>query len=74
MKSLEQYVQNMRSGIGWKAYDYGKEGNLQHYGTEEPYFYDLKQVTVPVYLFWSPNDDYATEKVYFTWKAALTKN
>lgn len=32
-------------------FDYGKKGNLKHYGTEQPPVYKLSNVRVPVNLF-----------------------
>lgn len=39
------------------AYDYGPEENLKRYGSVIPYHYDLKKVTVPVYIFYSDKED-----------------
>lgn len=36
---------------------------MRRYGTPHTMSYDLHSVTAPVYIFWSPNDDYATEPV-----------
>ena len=35
-------------GEVFQAYDYGRKGNLQRYGSTKPYVYDLTKVTVPV--------------------------
>lgn len=36
------------AGDVFQAYDYGREGNLQKYGSTKPYQYDLTKVTAPV--------------------------
>ena len=40
----------------FNAYDYGPGRNLRLYGTLTPMAYDLRQVTAPVYLFYSRGD------------------
>lgn len=42
-------------------YDYGRELNIIHYNSEEPPKYDLTNVVVPVYLYYSRNDWLAHE-------------
>lgn len=44
-------------------YDYGPQGNLEHYGQLTPPTYDLSRVTAPVYLFWGDNDLLTTPEV-----------
>jgi lysosomal acid lipase/cholesteryl ester hydrolase len=36
------------AGEVFQAYDYGREGNLQRYGSVKPYEYDLTKITAPV--------------------------
>jgi len=45
-------------------YDYGPQGNMEHYGQLTPPTYDLSRVTAPVYLFWGDNDLLTTPEVY----------
>lgn len=40
----------------YAKYDFGKTGNINHYGTAEPPEYDLSKVNVPTYLYWGVND------------------
>ncbi len=58
VKNLIHWLQLVRRG-GFKRFDYGKEGNLQHYGTIVPPEYEvqnLKKLTIPIYL-WVANCD-----------------
>jgi len=50
-------------GLGFKAFDYGAKQNLERYGTKTPQSYDLKQVKVPVHIFWGENDYIVAPKV-----------
>ena len=45
------------------AFDYGTRKNMQVYGSKNPYRYDLRLVTAPVYIFWSKSDLYVDQKV-----------
>lgn len=47
---FEQISQIGRSGR-FQYFDYGSEGNIQEYGTEEPPVFPLDQITVPIALF-----------------------
>ncbi|CAG0893022.1 unnamed protein product [Darwinula stevensoni] len=40
----------------FQHYDWGKDGNLEHYGQEEPPEYDLSKVNAAVFLYWGQND------------------
>ena len=37
-------------------YDYGTQGNMQHYNATNPPSFDLSHVTIPIGLFWGQND------------------
>ena len=50
-------------GGKFTRFNYGAEGNLKHYGTEEAPEYNLKLVTAPVYLFYGVSDGVATPEV-----------
>ena len=52
------YAQLYLSGK-FEAYDYGEEGNLEHYGQSTPRDYDLKKVTAPTAIFKGDADDLA---------------
>ena len=43
-------------------FDYGKKGNLKHYGTAEPPVYKLSNIRVPVNLFHGDYDRLADPK------------
>ena len=45
-------------------FDYGAEENLRRYNSTKPPQYDLGQVKVPSYMFWSGNDLYVNKAVY----------
>ena len=42
----------MNAEPAFPAFDYGREKNLFHYGTENPLQYDLSKVTVPVNIYY----------------------
>ena len=44
-------------------YNYGAKENLRRYGQREPWIYDLKRVTAPVYIYYGDNDLISTPKV-----------
>jgi len=52
------YAQMIRSGK-FQKFDWGKEGNLQHYGALTPPEYDLKKFKVPTAIFYGENDTLA---------------
>ena len=47
----------------FQHYDYGKKGNLERYGSPEPWIYDLSKVTAPIYLYYGLNDLISTPEV-----------
>lgn len=60
MKQGIHYVQLMRSG-GFRQFDYeNDEANRNKYGHSIPPSYNLTQITAPVNLFYSMNDNTAT--------------
>ncbi|EFX66198.1 hypothetical protein DAPPUDRAFT_332432 [Daphnia pulex] len=59
---IAQFAQNYNAGDVFQAYDYGREGNLQKYGSTKPYQYDLTKVTAPVYVFSGNADRIVTPK------------
>jgi len=52
------YAQLYLSGK-FESYDYGEEGNLEHYGQPNPINYDLGKVTAPTAIFKADADDLA---------------
>ena len=56
------YGQEVSSG-GFHAFDYGKEDNLDKYGTEDPPAYDLAKVTCPTAVYYADNDWLAQPQV-----------
>jgi len=55
VRSVVHYAQQVNSANFCK-FDFGKEGNMEHYGQETAPEYDLKKVTAPVALFWGEGD------------------
>merc|ERR1712002_1319360 len=54
-RSLVHYAQSVNNKKFCK-YDFGKDGNMEHYGQETPPEYDLKKVTAPVAILWAEGD------------------
>lgn len=44
-------------------YDYGKEGNINRYGSTTPPLYDLNRVEIPVKIYYGGNDIVIVPKV-----------
>ncbi|XP_066148930.1 lipase 3-like [Euwallacea fornicatus] len=44
----------------FRQYDYGSEGNMEHYGTSEPPSYDPANITAPVAVYYAKNDFFAS--------------
>ncbi|KAL3266972.1 hypothetical protein HHI36_011121 [Cryptolaemus montrouzieri] len=55
-KAVLHYGQEIKNNGNFQEYDYGMEGNLAHYGTETPPFYNLTHIKVPIYLMYAAND------------------
>jgi lysosomal acid lipase/cholesteryl ester hydrolase len=55
VKNCIHYCQEVKSGKFCK-YDYGKVGNLAHYGQETPPVYDVTKIKIPMALFTGSND------------------
>merc|ERR1719341_1291085 len=53
--TVNHYAQLVKSKV-FGMYDYGKLGNLAHYGQNTPPQYNLSLVTPPTALFWGEND------------------
>lgn len=49
------YFQNMIAQK-FQTYDYGYDGNYEHYGQATPIMYDLKKITAPLALLYGAND------------------
>lgn len=80
-KSLEAGKTKTKRLICWafagrevfQHYDYGRRANLERYGTPEPWVYDLRKVTAPVYLYYGLNDLISTPEVRVTaWPMTFT--
>ncbi|KAI6190172.1 Gastric triacylglycerol lipase [Aphelenchoides bicaudatus] len=64
IRNIIHYVQMVRSGQQ-SAFDFGKTGNMEHYGMLYPYEYDVRLVEFlefPMYLYYSESDWLATAK------------
>ncbi|CAG4991878.1 unnamed protein product [Colias eurytheme] len=59
LKDLYHYAQ-VSSRDSFSQFDYGKEENLKHYGTELPPDFDLSKVSMPVALICAKNDKLST--------------
>jgi len=59
-KTVSQFFENYNAGGKFTRFNYGAEGNVEHYGTETAPEYNLKLVTAPVYLFYGVTDGVAT--------------
>lgn len=57
-QSIVHYAQMVNSKKFVK-YDYGKSGNLKHYNQTTPPEYHVENITTPVALMWSKNDQLA---------------
>lgn len=60
MKQLDHYLQLIESKR-FCRYDYGFERNLKYYGQRTPPDYPLQNVTVPVGLYYTYNDELSSE-------------
>ncbi|KAK4007766.1 gastric triacylglycerol lipase [Daphnia magna] len=56
VRTVSQFAKSFNLGQTFTRYDYGPQGNFEHYGQGVPPEYDLNLVTAPVYLFWGEND------------------
>lgn len=54
-QNIVHFGQNVRSGK-FQMYDFGKKGNQQHYGKDEPPVHDLSTMKVPTYMFCGDKD------------------
>lgn len=59
VRQLVHYGQLMRRGSGFRAYDFGRIGNMQQHGSLTPPQYPLSQITAPVALHYGLKDDLA---------------
>jgi len=66
------YWSEMFNQKDFKKYDYGKEGNMQRYGTPTPPVYDLGQITEPIYMFVGEYDHLASPADTATLRGKLT--
>ena len=63
IKGMRHFHQVHQAGDMF-AFDHGPEENLKRYGSVEPFRYNLKQVTTPVYIFWSEADYFVPKEVF----------
>lgn len=54
------YGQLQRRGAGFRAYDYGRKGNLLHYGSRYPPEYPLHRITAPIAIQYGIKDALVT--------------
>jgi len=54
-QNMAHFGQAVNSGK-FQMYDYGSTKNRQHYGQPTPPQYDLSQIEVPTYIFYSDDD------------------
>ena len=53
--TVVHYAQEVNSKK-FAHFDYGKEGNLEKYNSEDPPEYSVEALTIPVTTYWSQND------------------
>lgn len=58
VKNIAHFAQLVRAA-SFQQYDYGADGNMQHYGQPTPPAFDLSDLKVPVALFTGGKDDLA---------------
>lgn len=58
-KEVMHYGQLQQRGAGFRAFDYGRDGNMAHYGTPVPPQYPLNRITAPIALHYGLNDNLA---------------
>lgn len=61
-KTMVHFAQEISSGGKFQQFDYGSYRNIEVYGSETPYEYDLSKITLPISLFWSKNDLLSSEE------------
>jgi len=66
------YWNQMLVSKDFKMYDFGKDGNMKHYGTQTPPVYNLGDINVPVYLFAGKYDELAYPNSTATVRDQLT--
>nr|XP_012231417.1 PREDICTED: lipase 3-like isoform X1 [Linepithema humile] len=59
--AVAHFVQEIKSGK-FRAYDYGREKNIQIYNATVPPDYDLSRITTPIALIHSDSDSFVNEK------------
>lgn len=55
-RQLIHYGQLQRRGAGFRAYDYGRTGNIMRHGSLHPPEYPLYRITAPIALHYGIND------------------
>lgn len=55
---LFHYLQEYKSG-DFRQFDYGEADNKKIYGSKTPTDYNLRDIEVPIYLYYSDNDYFA---------------
>lgn len=60
VKTIEHYAQIINNGGHFRQFDYGKE-NILKYNSNSPPEYEVRKITLPVYLFVG-NEDYIAPK------------
>ncbi|XP_067204975.1 lipase 3-like isoform X2 [Linepithema humile] len=64
VKTIAHFVQGVSSNK-FRAYDYGREKNMQIYNATIPPDYDLSRITVPIALMYGTNDLITPEKFFY---------
>ncbi|XP_068148180.1 lipase 3 [Drosophila tropicalis] len=59
INQIFHYLQEYNSGY-YRQFDYGKTRNKKEYGSKTPTEYDIESVDVPIYLYYSDNDYFAS--------------
>lgn len=59
INQIFHYLQEYNSGY-FRQFDYGKTRNKKDYGSKTPPDYDVEGIDVPIYLYYSDNDYFAS--------------
>uniref|UniRef100_A0A146LAH3 Lipase n=2 Tax=Lygus hesperus TaxID=30085 RepID=A0A146LAH3_LYGHE len=61
IKQLQHFIQLTQNGGHFTQFDYGPVDNMVKYGSLTPPHYPLDKITTPMLLYYSDNDNIATE-------------
>ncbi|XP_028032322.1 lipase 3-like [Bombyx mandarina] len=62
MKTILHFAQEIDAAGRFQQFDYGPTNNMKIYNSETPPEYDLRKITLPIYLLYSRNDLLSSEQ------------